>query len=112
MSVVLKLILPFFSSIPLQIKLGYHVLQVFKYLHLFFYIFTTSLYTFSPPLNQRLHPPLIKEAVSLHEPFLDGHNDSLTIGNMLPMKAILHWTKQVSPMAQVLECMVVAEQSS
>jgi hypothetical protein len=28
------------------------------------------------------------------------------------MKAILHWTKQVSPMAQVLECMVVAEQSS
>jgi hypothetical protein len=111
MNVILKLMLPFFSLIPLQIKLGYHVLQVFKYLDLFFYIFTTSLYTFSPPLNQRLHPALIKEAASLHEPLLDGHNDSTT-GNMLPMKAILHWTKEVSLMAQVLECMVVAEQSS
>jgi hypothetical protein len=33
-------------------------------------------------------------------------------GNMFSMVAILHWAKEVSLMAQIMECMVVAEQST
>jgi hypothetical protein len=38
--------------------------------------------------------------------------DSLTISNMFPMKAIIHWAKEASLMTQVLEYTVVAEQST
>jgi hypothetical protein len=49
----------------------------------------------SPLLNQSLHPPLVKVSVSLQEPLLDGHSDSIVIGEVFPMKAILHQAKQV-----------------
>jgi hypothetical protein len=59
-------------------------------LHLIFHIFTTTLYTFSPPLNQSLHPPLIKVDISLQD---RGHND-IIIGEMFPSEAIFHQAKQ------------------
>jgi hypothetical protein len=83
------------TAAGMQIKLVCHVLQDFKYLHLFFHKFTTTLYTFSPQLNQSLHPPLLKVSVSLQEPLPNSHNDSIIIGEVFPTKAILHRAKQV-----------------
>jgi hypothetical protein len=51
--------------------------------HLFVYMFPTT--------EPSQHPGVVKVAVSLLEPLLDGHSDS----KLFPKKAILHWAKQM-----------------
>jgi hypothetical protein len=48
-----------------------------------------------PTTQPSQHPGVVKVAVSLLEPLLDGHIDSIIIGKLFPMKAILHWAKQM-----------------
>jgi hypothetical protein len=42
-----------------------------------------------------LHLSLVKAAVSLQEPLLDGRNDSIVISDVFRTKATLHWAKRV-----------------
>jgi hypothetical protein len=43
-------------------------------------------------MKKSLHPPLVKGAVSLQGPLLEGH---IVISKVFPTEAILHQAKQV-----------------
>jgi hypothetical protein len=84
----------------MQIKHVCHVLQVlrlfiFRYLHLFIFPPVHHLFVYIFPTTEpSQHSSVVKVAVSLLESLLDGHSD-IIIGKMFPMKAILHWARQV-----------------